>query len=149
MTEITFIFSKSNSLWSKLIRLVTLSKWSHVEYVSPTGEVISAELGRGVYIDPQDRPIQNWTSAIALKVPVSELQAIQYEKWIRKQIGKKYDLLGIFGLWFRRRWQDDDSWFCSELLVAGLEKFEIVNVGGEPHRITPQMMYDGLQGFVS
>ena len=110
MNHLTFIFSKSNSLWSKLIRLVTFSKWSHVEYVSPSGNIIT--------------------------------------KWINKQVGKKYDLLGIFGLWLKRRWQDDDAWFCSELLVAGMHKFKIVKVDSQPHRITPQMMYDGLKGKV-
>lgn len=148
MNHLTFIFSKSNSLWSKLIRLVTFSKWSHVEYVSPSGNIISAELGRGVYSDPEDRPLQDWTAADVVKVPVTDLQLEQFTKWINKQVGKKYDLLGIFGLWLKRRWQDDYAWFCSELLVAGMHKFKIVKVDSQPHRITPQMMYDGLKGKV-
>jgi uncharacterized protein YycO len=145
MTEIKLVFSKSDSIWSKIIRFATFSKWSHVEYITPDGNFISAEIGKGVYVEHEDRN-PTWTKYEIVTVECSDLQAEQFFKWINKQVGKKYDFVGIFGLWFGRRWQDEDSWFCSELIVAGLVKFKIVETAGQPHRITPQMMYDGLKG---
>ena len=35
------------------------------------------------------------------------------------QLGKSYDIAAIFGIIFQqRRWQEDDKWFCSELVEA-------------------------------
>jgi len=35
----------------------------------------------------------------------------------RSQIGKPYDLWGVLGLGLKRQWQDDDAWWCSELIT--------------------------------
>lgn len=62
---------------------------------------------------------------------------------VRSQIGKPYDWTGFGGFVFRsRNWQEDDSWFCSELVAWAFEQ------GGSPlftpgisWRITPQHLY--------
>ena len=60
----------------------------------------------------------------------------------RSQIGKPYDLTALFGLLMHRDWQEDDSWFCSELVAWAFSR------GGSPlfrrevmHRITPQHLW--------
>ena len=34
----------------------------------------------------------------------------------RSQVGKPYDLWGVLGLGIKRNWQDDEAWWCSELI---------------------------------
>lgn len=40
--------------------------------------------------------------------------------FVRSQIGKPYDNKGALGISVERNWQDDDSWFCFELVAAAL-----------------------------
>ena len=35
---------------------------------------------------------------------------------VRSQIGKPYDKTGALGLGLHRDWQEDDAWWCSELI---------------------------------
>lgn len=58
------------------------------------------------------------------------------------QIGKPYDWTALFGLLLHRDWQEDDSWFCSELVAWAFAQ------GGDPlfrpealHRVTPQHLW--------
>lgn len=58
-------------------------------------------------------------------VEVPNIEAAR--KFAEAQLGKKYDVSAIFGIVFQnRRWQDDDKWFCSELVEA------ILLAGGKP-----------------
>jgi hypothetical protein len=57
-------------------------------------------------------------------------------------VGKPYDLTALFGLLMRRDWQEEDRWFCSELVGWAFAQ------GGSPlfradalHRITPQNLW--------
>ena len=61
---------------------------------------------------------------------------------LRSQLGKPYDISAVTGLALRRNWQEDDAWFCSELLAWAWEK------SGQPlfhqdsrHRVTPQNIW--------
>ena len=61
---------------------------------------------------------------------------------IAAQIGKPYDYTAILGLGLHRDWQENDSWFCSELVAWGF------NAAGHPlfrgecvRRITPQHLW--------
>lgn len=43
--------------------------------------------------------------------------------WARSQVGKPYDFKGGFGLAIEldRNWQDDDKWFCFELVASAIQ----------------------------
>lgn len=57
-----------------------------------------------------------------------ELQTTQeikdkFDQFILAQLGKPYDWRSIFSFVIPfRDWREDDSWFCSELIAAGLEQ---------------------------
>ena len=58
------------------------------------------------------------------------------------QIGKPYDYTAILGLGLRRDWQEEDAWFCSELVAWAFQH------AGEPlfraeclRRVTPQHLW--------
>lgn len=45
-------------------------------------------------------------------------------RWLRNQVGSKYDFKGALGLALSpyRDWKEDDCWFCYELAAAALAK---------------------------
>ena len=60
----------------------------------------------------------------------------------RSQVGKPYDPTALFGLLMHRDWQEEDRWFCSELVAWAFAQ------GGSPlfraealHRVTPQLLW--------
>ena len=128
----------SNLLGAVLIRAVTWSDWSHAALVdgdeaieatwpavrvAPLSEVIAAHSLHAIV----DLPCRDQAAAIAAA---------------RSQTGKPYDLTALFGLLMHRDWQENDRWFCSELVAWAFCQ------GGSPlfrqeamHRITPQHLW--------
>lgn len=60
----------------------------------------------------------------------------------RSQLGRPYDWTAVVGLGLHRDWQEDDAWFCSELVAWAAAQ------AGEPwfresalRRITPQHLW--------
>jgi hypothetical protein len=75
-----------------------------------------------------------------------ELEDQNYVKimqWLWKQLGKKYDFLGLFGFLFRSdKWQNLHKWFCSELAMYPLFLYHIPVYNWKvifPHQITPRL----------
>lgn len=132
------LFCTSQLPGAVLIRGVTWSDWSHVALVDgddaieatwpvvrvvSLAEVIAAHSAHVIV----DLPCRDPAAAIAAA---------------RAQAGKPYDLTALFGLLMHRDWQEDDRWFCSELVAWAFAQ------GGTPlfrpeamHRITPQHLW--------
>ncbi|WP_417545689.1 hypothetical protein [Marinobacter sp.] len=106
---ITLQFSTTKGIGSRVIRWATWSPFSHVDLVLGDGRLLGATARYGVTVrDPE--PV----SALArfqVAAPAEVLDALN------SQIGRPYDWPGIFGWGFRRNWQEQDSWFCSELIA--------------------------------
>ena len=79
----------------------------------------------------------DWIKLIPADRLLTVSQNYRLEVWLRDRIGRPYDKGFIIGYPWTRRWQDDDSYVCSELLAAGL-----VAVGAlvipHMHRVTPR-----------
>ena len=131
------IFCKSNTVVGFLLRLATFSKWSHValEY---NDQVIESTMLGGVsqseyaeFIERQDETSE---------IDVSDVNKIATWVFIKSQIGKGYDWKAIVSFPFRRSWQDNDRWFCSEVVAAALIR------GGKhiklsSNRVTPRDLW--------
>lgn len=111
------------------------SQWSHVAVVF--GEyVIDATFKHGVARRKLDELLATCSYYQFRDEACPDLPAAY--AFARSQIGKPYDLLGVLGIGLHRNWQEDDSWFCSELKEA------IQAAGGNPRfgsfvgRVTPQ-----------
>jgi hypothetical protein len=115
---IKLLFSDTETLVSKLIKLVTGSKYSHVEFVSyehtPKITLIGSGFG-GVKSIPLDKRLE-----VANNLACYEMDCNYYDflKIIKSQSGKKYDYMALLGFLFKRNWQDPDRWFCSELVLT-------------------------------
>ena len=133
---------KGTSALSRLIRWRTWSEYSHAAWVFPDGSVIEAWKG-GVTHAP---------SILAGHVPDTEVHLFTLDltadqRWaiqdfLIAQIGKPYDYTAILGLGLRRDWQEEDAWFCSELVAWAFQH------AGEPlfraeclRRVTPQHLW--------
>lgn len=132
-------FTRSHTLGSYLIRLLTGSQWSHCGVVDGP-YIIDSMQGFGV----RRRSLRSFLDAFPehelVTIPGEHLGAMQF---YREQVGKPYDGEALWGFlmpW--RDWQDDSKWFCSELIAAGRQGWS------DSSRFTPGALYDLLKRCV-
>lgn len=111
---VRLLFSTTNLPFSWLIRTATWSDWSHVALVDGN-TVIEAAAGHGVRELSLKDAIARCSAYEVVDLPASNPSAIIAAA--RSQLGKPYDWTAIFALGLRRDWQEDDAWFCSELVA--------------------------------
>ncbi len=116
MGTIRLRFYEGVGVYALLTRLRTWGKYTHVDVMTPGGVLIGAEVDKGVTF----HTTYEAKSHITLEVPVPNPElGLQ---WVRRQVGKPYDLGAIGG---RSGWDDEATWFCSALaartlIVSGL-----------------------------
>jgi hypothetical protein len=124
---------------SNAIRVGERDGWcTHVEAVMPDGTLLGAHLDGGVQARPAgydegkatralivDLREENCFGALSVGTP-QDIAAQQcresFYDFLRAQLGKPYDLMALAGAAFDRDWHRADSWFCSELQAAALER---------------------------
>lgn len=151
------LFFSGQRWWSRLIRLRTSSKWSHVGMVAwvprdnepGTPQVIEALEGKGVRV-ASIHWWRKWHGLVAVgyvNLPEEiRLQAVDFAAHQRgslyaspRQFVRSFSLLwsrlaGLFGL---HADSDARRWFCSELVSAAFRHTGHVNTPKEPARMTP------------
>lgn len=69
-----------------------------------------------------------------------------FYNFLEKQIGKKYDWLGICAFIFRKRnWQNPKKWFCSELVAASFKHSGNIIVNSSASRVTPEDLIKSIR----
>ena len=115
-------FCTGNSIPDKIVRWGQRDGWpSHCEWKMPDGRLYGAHLFGGVRFRPAGYDKATNTRELIVNVP---LMPAQYEKWAEFMFAqhlKPYDKWAVLGLGLGRNWRDPDQWFCSELVIAGLE----------------------------
>lgn len=139
MGRIQLMFSTTHYPFSGLIRAATWSRWSHVALVAGH-HVIEAVALEGVRQVSKAYAIERASAYSLVDLSARNPQAIIDAA--RSQLGKPYDWTAIAALGLRRDWQEDDAWFCSELVAWAADQ------AGEPwfrpealRRITPQHIW--------
>lgn len=136
-------FSGGFRLGQMAIQAATFDLSAHCFAVVQGGNIIDATYHGGV----KERKLSNldaaWCKLIPVNLTVS--QNIQFELWLRRQIGKKYDT-SYFRAAFHpsRGWQEDDRWWCSELIGAGLVEVEALTIP-KMNRLTPRNLRRRLE----
>jgi hypothetical protein len=120
-------FVRGTELDSKLIEWFGGGPlFSHVDSVLSDGRLLGARSDAvgGAPAGVQIRSPDYVQGLVTLRVELacSDLVTGRYYDFVNSQIGKPYDKTGIMAFVFGRDWQEDDSWFCSELVASGLEK---------------------------
>jgi len=99
-----------------------VAKSSHVLIVDPTSPdyVYSAGLIKGVERLPIEVAMKGLTVVDQCNYEVPDIDACS--DWLLQQVGKKYDLKGAVGIGIApdRDWNEDDMWYCYELLAAAI-----------------------------
>lgn len=104
---------------------------THVDCVLSDGNLLGAHMQGGVVINqPRYDATSDGPGMRELYVDLPPLGLTYYtepspqpwEAFLRAQLGKPYDFTAIAGLALDRDWREDDSWFCSEMAAASLEK---------------------------
>ena len=129
---IKIFFANSNTLTSWLIRLFTFSKYSHVGFINKlTNTVLDSDSSNNVVTEyPLNKLYKNCSKVYILPLDIPN---VSYYKALL-ELGKEYDYHGVIDLPFKRNWQEDDKWFCSELVAYTLLDFITIK---NQHRITP------------
>lgn len=103
--------------WALPVSRFKLARSSH-SMILDGDHVIHATMLHGVVRQPINEVFRDQSLVARKEYEVPDLQAGL--DWARKQIGKKYDFKGAFGLSLEpdRQWQEDDKWFCHELSAS-------------------------------
>jgi hypothetical protein len=138
------LFSTNNLPGSVLIRVGTWSDYSHVDIISPdreSGLILGATPWHGVSHRAIEDRIDHSTRWMICEFDADPKRVWAYAE---SQIGKKYDWLGCLGIAVHRDWEEDDKWFCSELVAkAALQAgVPLINRRTRVNRVTPQMLLD-------
>lgn len=120
--KIVVLFFSGKGLIARAIRWQTRSLWSHVAFLLGN-KVIESHSGTGVVkreLEDADR------LATRRYVECDEKTYYRLLQWCNKRVGQRYDYLAVLRFIDRRRCYRDDTWFCSELVYAGLCEVGIV-----------------------
>ncbi len=119
MDKVTIVYSNSSKILSKLIQIVTWSKWSHVAMLTEDGKNVIEAVGHGVREIPLKDFVKDKRRYTFQTYNVNSKSTVI--EFARSQIGKKYDFSALFGIFFKRDWEKNNRWFCSELVTASLQ----------------------------
>lgn len=140
MASVPLIFTTSNLPAALAIRAVTWGSWSHVAILDERRQEVIEAVWPRVRVVALDefrrRHPRHQVAPLPARSPQEVLAAA------RSQVGAPYDLTGVLGLGFRRDWQEDSAWWCSELAAWAFA------AGGSPlfradslRRVTPQHLW--------
>lgn len=141
---IVAFYKAPGNFFDKLIRLWPLSrgKYSHTEIIFPDGLWWSSSpRDGGVRYKPISADPKIWDLK---RIPTSKSIESEVRGWCNKQLGKRYDWLGIlFSQIFPLDIDDKKRYFCSESNVDALKVAGMFN-GVHSNTIDPNKLWDML-----
>ena len=127
---ITLRFVADESWGSQLIGWFGAGHLSHVDVILPDGTAFGARSdhvgGQPPGVWPREPNYQKFSRRVTVTIPTAVGQEAQFYSFLQQQRGKPYDHLAILAFFMNRNWRETDSWICSELVAAALEKCKIV-----------------------
>jgi len=138
MKSITFQFVHGTGLGSRLIEWKGDSEVSHVNVVTPDGQLLGALLNGGVKVRPRD--YEKFALQILVTIPVSDEQYDAFWKDAESHIGEQYDCAGIVGIALGTNIKDAGEDFCSEWPCKSLTAAGIVRIAKDPSKIDPETL---------
>lgn len=130
--------TQPNNIGAWFLRLVMWSRWSHSAiYDAATGVVYDTTFwGGGVEEHEASHFFEKYSKSEQREILVIDRASALI--WLDDQVGKKYDWTALLSWIVRRNWQDEDSWFCSELTEAFRNLFSTPRFREKVSRITPR-----------
>lgn len=150
--DIYLLFFKGKSSISKAIRFFTWGKYSHVSLIYKYNiyEAWWPDGVRKCTINELNHSQNTHIDVYKLNIDVTTDDKFKLIQFFDEQVGKDYDLPGIFGFLTRRKFEKNDRWFCSELITYGFNtilKKKIINA--ESYKVSPTILsYSPYLDFV-
>ena len=125
MSYVVVAFSRRTKIPLSLTKLMTSGDiWSHCGIVVPGEDgrneyIIEALMGKGVVKTPIKEWVKRYPAYRFVKIECPDPAAAH--RFARKQVGKKYDYMGMIGAPWRSKWDHPHRWYCSELVEACLK----------------------------
>lgn len=120
MITLRFVTTQGD-LVSDGIRKFEFEFWAtHVEALMPDGTLLGAHIKGGVQARDHDYDKDQFTREEYVTIRATPAETDSFHSFLRQQVGKPYDKLGIAGLALGHNWRDPNGWFCSELIAAAL-----------------------------
>ena len=132
---ISVILCRKHALGTMVLRAFLWSRWSHCAIVDGD-HVVEAVFWHGVRRRPLADLLAESSKWVRIELPARNPKAVLAAA--RSQIGKPYDWKGVLGIGFRRRWQDEAAWFCSELPAWAFAEAGEPLFRADAYRITPR-----------
>lgn len=102
---------------------------SHVDALLDDGTLLGArsDVVGGKPPGVQIRPAHyvKFAQCVRFTLSATAEQEAAWLMFLHSQIGKPYDKTAIWAFAFNRNWREKDSWICSELQAAALEKASV------------------------
>ena len=137
-----FQFHYSKTFLGFLIRLLSLGRFNHVS-IRLGNYVYEAHINTGV----RRTLYTKWNNETVVQIKEVLLEQDEYQRvysWLNKQVGKKYDLLGIFSFLFFFLPPRKGYWYCSELAICSLAKAKNKTDQIQNQKVSPQLFFDIL-----
>lgn len=132
------LFINRPTLACYAIRALTASRWSHVA-CRIDGWVYESRAATGVQRVSIVAAIQDSQEVAIARVDCNERLA---RKFLEAQLGRPYDWSAVWSWFGSRDWQENDCWFCSELVAAACAAGNRRVVYAETARVTPGMIWN-------
>jgi uncharacterized protein YycO len=128
---------RGTGLINSLIRWQTRSHYAHAAVMLDGVSVIESTPSKGVVArsgEARDLAADRFW----VKAPFN---AEEGRRFLFRQCQKKYDYAGVVRFVTREKAQDDDTWFCSELVYAAFQKagIKLLNVD-EAWKVSPALL---------
>lgn len=134
---LTILAFEGKGIAAQIIKRRTWGIYSHTGIMTDDGRVYEARFPAGVTCTaPTALDHKSGTRVDMFSVtPEIDEQAVQ--KFLEAQVGKKYDLHGLYGFAAAKDWQDPDTWFCSELAMAAVAAGGLQLLQAPFHKVSP------------
>ena len=118
---ITIRFVSHPGVFDWACKIAQYGFWAtHCDAVLPDGRLLGARFSGGVQARAANYDLGGFSKQLLVSIPATEDQESLFYDFLQSQIGKPFDWQAILTFYFQRDWQAPDSWYCDELLAAGL-----------------------------
>ncbi len=118
---ITLRFVSHPGPFNLLVKFAQYGFWcSHVEAELPDGRLLGSRFVGGVQARAHDYDGGDFIKEQYVTINTTQFEQDAFYSFLDSQIDKPFDSLAILSFAFSRDWQAPDSWFCAELIAAGL-----------------------------
>jgi hypothetical protein len=128
---------------SNLIKFFTRGKYNHAAIQLSDGSIYEATTGDGVRKIGEGDLNLEYNNYVIDYYGAEVGQEDELRAFLEKQLGKKYDYWMVFGFVIYKTSEDRKSserWFCSELVLASLNKIGYRLFNCEPWKISPEFL---------